>query len=388
MSRMSAQINSEHTGGEVPRRGAPIFIGCGYRTKYGYDAVGNRTQMVEGQATSTTPACPGDADCDGVPDNLDNCPQVANPGQEDSDRAAVPDSLRYGLRFDEPSGNVAQDVRKVLQGTLTGTTTHTTGRFGRALGFPGDKTTSVVVPHGPETDITGQAITISAWIKPNGTPTAAIVNKGGQYAMWIGAGPTGIGFVHTGNLFLGAQSTIPGPNGVWTHIAVTWDGTTVKYYLNGSPSATAVSAGTIASFPTPVLMGCRTGTDATGGMTCSSASGYKGELDDVGVWDRVLSQEEIAALFRGPLLDEDRMGDACDACANSTDPTCALTTCLDEDGDGYGVPGPRRARPGTPSYSTATTAMPAFTQARWRRATKWTTTATGWWMTIASGHRR
>jgi hypothetical protein len=68
----------------------------------------------------------------------------------------------------------------------------------------------------------------------------------------MGAVPTGIGFVHTGNLFLGAQSVIPGPNGVWTHIAVTWDGTTTKYYLNGSLSATAVSAGTIASCPTPV----------------------------------------------------------------------------------------------------------------------------------------
>jgi RHS repeat-associated protein len=304
--------------------------------------------MVEGQATSTTPACPGDADCDGVPDNLDNCPQVANPGQEDSDRAAVPDSLRYGLRFEESSGNVAQDVRRVLHGTLGSGTTHTTGRFGRALSFPGNATAAVTVPHGPATDITGQAITISAWIKPNGTSAAPIVNKGGQYALWIGYGNTGVGFAKTSYLGMGGQTIIPGPNGVWTHIAVTWDGTTTKYYLNGSLSATEVSPGTIASFPTPVLVGCNTALDATGGMQCSGKGGYKGELDDVGVWDRVLSRDEIVELFRRPLLDEDGMGDACDPCPNSTDPTCSPTTCLDEDGDGYGVPGASACAAGHP----------------------------------------
>jgi hypothetical protein len=106
----------------------------------------------------------------------------------------VPDSLHYGLRFEEPGGSVAQDVRRVLQGTLGSGTTHTTGRFGRALGFPGNATAAVTVPHGPETDITGQAITISAWIKPNGTPAAPIVNKGGQYAVWIGYGSVGVEF--------------------------------------------------------------------------------------------------------------------------------------------------------------------------------------------------
>ena len=38
---------------------------------------------------------------------------------------------------------------------------------------------------------------------------------------------------------------------------------------------------------------------------------------------------------------------------------------------GTGYLGPRRARPGTPSYSTATIAMRGFTRALWRRATRW-----------------
>jgi subtilisin-like proprotein convertase family protein len=34
--------------------------------------------------------CPGDADCDGVPDSTDNCPSVYNPGQENSDSGPPP----------------------------------------------------------------------------------------------------------------------------------------------------------------------------------------------------------------------------------------------------------------------------------------------------------
>ena len=58
--------------------------------------------------------------------------------------------------------------------------------------------------------------------------------------------------------------------------------------------------------------------------------------------------KRYSELFRGPLLDEDGLGDACDPCPNSTDPTCAPTTCLDEDGDGYGVPGASACAAGHP----------------------------------------
>jgi hypothetical protein len=37
--------------------------------------------------TATATTCGGDADCDGVPDGVDNCPLVYNPGQENADAA-------------------------------------------------------------------------------------------------------------------------------------------------------------------------------------------------------------------------------------------------------------------------------------------------------------
>ena len=47
------QINSERTGGEVARRGAPKFFGCGYRTKYLYDANGNRLTKATSSGTES-----------------------------------------------------------------------------------------------------------------------------------------------------------------------------------------------------------------------------------------------------------------------------------------------------------------------------------------------
>ena len=46
---------------------------------YTYDAVGNRTQMVEGKANQALATCYRDEDCDGVVDAADNCPQYFNP---------------------------------------------------------------------------------------------------------------------------------------------------------------------------------------------------------------------------------------------------------------------------------------------------------------------
>jgi hypothetical protein len=66
------------------------------------------------------------------------------------------------------------------------------------------------------------------------------------------------------------------------------------------------------------------------------------------MWARVLTLDEIHALYHGLLVDEDGLGDACDPCPNTTDTTCAPTTCLDEDGDGYGVPGASACAAGHP----------------------------------------
>jgi len=65
---------------------------------------------------------------------------------------------------------------------------------------------------------------------------------------------------------------------------------------------------------------------------------FAGALDEIGIWPRVLTEGEIALLAKEP-LQGDGTGDVCDPCPQSADLACAPVTCLDADGDGYGVAG-------------------------------------------------
>jgi len=75
-------------------------------------------------------------------------------------------------------------------------------------------------------------------------------------------------------------------SGVWVHVAGTYDGSTMRLYLNGTEQPGAVSV---------------SGTVATGGGIHLSSSGetLNGRLDDVRVYSRALSATEIQALANG-----------------------------------------------------------------------------------------
>ncbi len=55
------------------------------------------------EQTQTCVPCPGDEDCDGVPDASDNCPSVPNPGQEDCDGDGIGDAC-------DPQIDLAGDI--------------------------------------------------------------------------------------------------------------------------------------------------------------------------------------------------------------------------------------------------------------------------------------
>src|SRR4051794_28833897 len=84
------------------------------------------------------------------------------------------------------------------------------------------------------------------------------------------------------------------------------------------------------------------------GTECSSFP-YVGQLDEVGLWSRALSQAEIQAVMETPVRTMDLLGDACDACPTNPDSTCAPATCLDRDGDGYGMQGASTCAAGKPN---------------------------------------
>lgn len=78
------------------------------------------------------------------------------------------------------------------------------------------------------------------------------------------------------------------PTGEWTHVAATYNGVDSKLYVNGELVGTATNNTPISASPLPFSVG--TQADATNRQ-------FPGTLDDILVYDRELSSEEIEVIF-------------------------------------------------------------------------------------------
>jgi RHS repeat-associated protein len=184
-------------------------------------------------------------------------------------------------------------------GSLSNGVSFADGKAGQAFSFEGEGGT-VVAPDSSSLRLTDQ-LTIEAWINPRSIDSdQALVSKVGG-----AAGNNGYQFVLSGNTLLG-QFNSPGQNwpsarvtsggvittGVWYHVAWTYDQSEMRLYLNGLPIATnAIGAQSI--------------------ITCSSTlrlSGddnnhvyFNGLIDEASVYDRALSDEEIAGIYNASI---------------------------------------------------------------------------------------
>ena len=79
-------------------------------------------------------------------------------------------------------------------------------------------------------------------------------------------------------------------DGKWHRIVATWDGGFVRIYLDGMPVGAPV-AGVAPNYSLSTHSDFQVGNLAT-----CSLSGFRGDIDEVGVWDGVLSDSEVEAL--------------------------------------------------------------------------------------------
>jgi len=172
---------------------------------------------------------------------------------------------------------------------------------GSALGFDGFDD-YVRVPDDPSLDMT-DGVTIAAWIFLNSyTEWASIVTKGGivddggaltpnNYTVHQ-SGPSAASgqFGHlrfTTSFGLAGDSHSIIPLHEWHHVAVTFDGATARFYLDGERDGAAPFFGQLQSNDDPLHIGV----DFPGGDEY-----WNGCLDEVMVFNRALSIEEIRAL--------------------------------------------------------------------------------------------
>jgi len=174
--------------------------------------------------------------------------------------------------------------------------TPTADRFGNgsgAMSFDGIAS-HINTPYNPALNVGQPTMTISAWIKPatlNGT--FAVVNRNSPYLFWVDGNQrlyTGLytNAAGTWKWVGSANGTLS--NGAWQQIAMTYDGSIRKLYINGVQSGLddTQTTGNL----TPTLIGVAIGYDA-----CCSRYYFQGAIDDVRIYDKALRDVEIKQLY-------------------------------------------------------------------------------------------
>ena len=198
-------------------------------------------------------------------------------------------SLVAAYGFEETSGTSAVDSSpNALNGTVSGATRLTAGRFGRALTFDG--VNDFVGASATPFNLTGD-VTLEAWVRPTATGTnwrTAVFKErtgGMSYALYANTN-TGR---PAGQVYTTSEIDARGPAGlalnVWSHIAMTYDRTAVKLYVNGVQVASKASTLALAGSTGPLKIG---GNAIWGEW-------FKGDLDEVRVYKRALTAAEIVS---------------------------------------------------------------------------------------------
>lgn len=153
-------------------------------------------------------------------------------------------------------------------------------------------------------DVSGDTMSISMWFNMTTTPgDSRLIMKG----VGIGGGDHYWGMTMNGGsdrpqfrIFASAvmtsleASTVLTP-GVWYHIVGTYDGTTMRIYVNAVEENTVAKIGDVRTGPVDIWLGDQPGDPGS--------RPTDGKMADVRVYNRVLNPEEIQAIFHARGID-------------------------------------------------------------------------------------
>ncbi|HZH33793.1 MAG TPA: LamG-like jellyroll fold domain-containing protein [Pyrinomonadaceae bacterium] len=218
--------------------------------------------------------------------------------KDDSDKLALqacvtaPSGLVSWYRA-ENNGNDSQGTN---HGMLQNGTTFAAGQVGQAFNFT-ILNQRVEIPDSASLDIT-TAVTLEAWVAPtqfgeadNGTtfisksdlttlnnqPYGLLFASNGRVLMRVG---------NSANLEQSGFSSTVLPLNSFSHVVGTYDGATIKIYVNGVlENSQAASIGAMTTNNLPVRIGA------------NNVNGYLGKIDEPSIYNRALTDAEIQAIF-------------------------------------------------------------------------------------------
>ncbi|MFZ2521901.1 MAG: PQQ-dependent sugar dehydrogenase [Minisyncoccia bacterium] len=200
--------------------------------------------------------------------------------------------------FNEGFGTSLYDVSGNLNlGTIDGATWTLTGKYGNALIFDGSNDW-VTVADSNSLDLTN-SITIEAWVNPSILPkgwrtiVAKEQNDGLMYYLYASSRsanqPAQGVFVNNAerNLVGGTRLAI----NTWTHVAMTYNGSIQRLYINGVQVATRNQTGSMTN---------STGVLRIGGNN-QFGEFFNGMVDEVRIWNTVRTQTQIQTDMNTPI---------------------------------------------------------------------------------------
>jgi gliding motility-associated-like protein len=175
------------------------------------------------------------------------------------------------------------------------------GKFGMGLQFDGDND-YIEAPDSSSLDTITSEITLIIWVKPFITAKQAMIEKWlyglgifeRSFVFYIGADGK-INFelsadgTNSNAIWLISENTLA--NNIWSHVAVTSDGTTVKVYINGEQDPNTKNS-------PPGINPSNANLHIGGWWTEDQWNDpFNGIIDEVKIYNQALSSEEILADF-------------------------------------------------------------------------------------------
>lgn len=225
-------------------------------------------------------------------------------------------ALAIGLvgywRFEETSGPTVRDSSgNGNQGVLLGSTLRvdTFGRFGGALDVPPADGNGATCPASASIDSISTSFTIAGFVFRVANRSSGLSNilsrrannttNSDYFAFAFDTAGRLRGFVNTQVQPAppSVASPTPLPLNQWSHVAFSYDGTTLRLYVNGVASGVAFYAGRIDAGNMPLCLGCGHNRP----LISETDETLAGRVDELLLYNRALPPAELQMLAAGEL---------------------------------------------------------------------------------------
>lgn len=203
--------------------------------------------------------------------------------------------LRASWHLDENSGNTVGDSSgNSNNGNKSGATWTGTSVYGYALSFDGND----YVDFGSPSSLNAvSGMSVSAWVRANSLAGSGqfnyVVAKEQSDWVWIlryDGSLSKYSFYVKASTDCGASASMSFSTSVWYHLVGTYDGSSIKIYVNGTEKGSSGCSGTIAQSSDKVTMGASY-------WTSSWQRYFNGVIDEVMIFNRSLTQNEITDIY-------------------------------------------------------------------------------------------